>query len=214
MIQKEIVIMTNSIESAPLANMESPLHHHVAHTNAQDAGVVIKEDKFRGHLNLRGNPQDADFMTAVESVLGIALPTKPNTSARNALSVAYWLCPNEWLLIVAPGTQAQVEADLREAVAKQNAHPHIAVTDVSSGQTLVNLSGPDMAELLQKCTVYDCHADNLPAGKVVQTTFAKTGTTICKLEDGSVDLVIRRSFADYFFLWVQDASKEYGLRIA
>ena len=88
-----------------------------------------------------------------------------------------------------------------------------AVTDVSSGQTLVNLSGSGLAQLLQKSTVYDCHESNFPAGKVVQTTFAKTGTTMCKLEDGSVDLVIRRSFSDYFFLWLADASEEYGLRI-
>jgi sarcosine oxidase subunit gamma len=26
--------------------------------------------------------------------------------------------------------------------------------------------------------------------------------------------VIRRSFSDYFFLWLQDASEEYGLQIA
>jgi sarcosine oxidase subunit gamma len=29
-----------------------------------------------------------------------------------------------------------------------------------------------------------------------------------------MDLVIRRSFADYFFLWLQDASEEYGLKVA
>jgi sarcosine oxidase gamma subunit len=26
--------------------------------------------------------------------------------------------------------------------------------------------------------------------------------------------VIRRSFSDYFFLWLKDASEEYGLRVA
>ena len=189
--------------------MQSPLHHHASHTNASDAGVVMKEDKFRGYLNLRGNPSDAAFSDAVEHVLGVALPTQPNTSARKGGTVVYWLCPNEWLLIVVSGTQGHVEADLRLAVGDQ----HIAITDLSSGQTLVNLSGPRLAEVLQKSTVYDCHPDNFPVGKVVQTTFAKTGTTLCKLEDGSMDLVIRRSFADYFFLWLQDASEEYGLKI-
>ena len=194
--------------------MESPLHHHVAHTNHSDAGIVMKEDKFRGHLNLRGNPEDTAFTSAVESVLGVALPITANTSVRSGDTVAYWLCPNEWLLIVASGTQGQVEADLRLAVANKGADQHIAITDISSGQTLVNLSGSGVAELLQKSTVYDCHVSNFPVGKVVQTTFAKTGTTMCKLEDGSMDLVIRRSFSDYFFLWLQDASEEYGLQIA
>ena len=188
---------------------QSPLHHHALHTNAGGAGLVMKEDKFRGHLNLRGNPLDAAFNSAVEHVLGVALPTKANTSNRKGDTVIYWLCPNEWLVIVVSGTQGHVEADLRLAMGDQ----HIAITDVRSGQTLVNLSGPHLAEVLQKSTVYDCHPDNFPVGKVVQTTFAKTGTTLCKLEDGSMDLVIRRSFADYFFLWLQDASEEYGLKI-
>ena len=81
--------MTNSTHNAATDVMESPLHHHVAHTNAVDAGVVMTEDKFRGHLNLRGNPQDADFMAAVASVLGMALPTEPNTSVRVNGFVAY-----------------------------------------------------------------------------------------------------------------------------
>ena len=91
-------------------SMESPLHHRVAHTNAANAGVVMKEDKFRGQLNLRGNPQDAAFTSAVEKVLGVALPMAPSSSVRNGDTVVYWLCPNEWLLIVASGTQGQVEA--------------------------------------------------------------------------------------------------------
>ncbi|MCS5557864.1 MAG: sarcosine oxidase subunit gamma family protein [Oceanospirillaceae bacterium] len=191
-------------------SMESPLHHRVAHTNAANADVVMKEDKYRGHLNLRGNPQDNAFTSAVEKVLGVDLPMAPSSSARNGDTVVYWLCPNEWLLILANGTQGQVEADLRSAMGGQ----HIAVTDISSGQTLVNLSGTGVAELMQKSTVYDCHESNFPVGKVVQTTFAKTGTTMCKLEDGSYDLVIRRSFSDYFFLWLQDASDEYGLNVS
>ncbi|OUC50154.1 hypothetical protein B7939_13495, partial [Eggerthia catenaformis] len=28
------------------------------------------------------------------------------------------------------------------------------------------------------------------------------------------ELVVRRSFADYFWLWLQDASAEYGLQVA
>jgi sarcosine oxidase gamma subunit len=31
--------------------------------------------------------------------------------------------------------------------------------------------------------------------------------------DGSFDLIIRRSFADYIALWMLDAGREFGLRI-
>lgn len=79
---------------------QSPLHHHASHTNAGGAGLVMKEDKFRGHLNLRGNPLDAAFNSAVEHVLGVALPTKANTSNRKGDTVIYWLCPNECSLLL------------------------------------------------------------------------------------------------------------------
>ena len=192
-----------------MTNMHSPLHHIELPASVAAAGIVMREDKYRGHLNLRGNPQDQAFSSAVEKTLGVALPTAPNSSAENGTTRVYWLCPNEWLLLVAEDTQGQVEADLRAALADQ----HVAITDLSSGQTLVNLSGANLDELMLKSAVYDCHTSNFPVGKAVQTTFAKTAAVIYKCEDGSFDLVIRRSFSDYFFLWVADASEEYGLQV-
>ncbi len=187
---------------SPLAHVELPEAH--AH-----AGVTLREDKFRGHLNLRGNPQDEAFTSAAEKVLGVALPTAPNSAVENDAVRVYWLCPNEWLLLVAEGAEGQTEADLRAAMEGQ----HIAVTDLSSGQTLINLSGENLPEVMMKSTVYDCHESNFPVGKAVQTTFAKAGATIYKCADGSYDLVIRRSFADYIFLWLKDACAEYGLAV-
>lgn len=192
-----------------MTNMYTPLHHIIVPQTVADAGIVMREDKLRGHLNLRGNPEDQTFTETVAKVLGVALPMVPHTGAEVGATRIYWLSPNEWLLLVAPHTQEQVELDLRAALKGQ----HMAITDISSGQTLVNLAGTAVDELMLKSTVYDCHISNFPVGKVVQTTFAKTGATIYKCADGSFDLVIRRSFADYFFLWLKDASDEYGLAV-
>ncbi|MGB0447295.1 MAG: hypothetical protein ACPGHE_08490, partial [Pseudomonadales bacterium] len=64
-----------------MTNMHTPLHHiTVPHTIA-DAGIVMREDKLRGHLNLRGNPADQAFTETVAKVLGVALPLQANTSA-------------------------------------------------------------------------------------------------------------------------------------
>lgn len=192
-----------------MTNMHTPLHHITLPETVADAGIVMSEDKLVGHLNLRGNPADQAFTETVAKVLGVALPMEPHTGAEVGATRIYWLSPNEWLLLVAPDTQEQVELDLRAALKGQ----HMAITDISSGQTLVNLAGTAVDELMLKSTVYDCHISNFPVGKVVQTTFAKTGATIYKCADGSFDLVIRRSFADYFYLWLKDASGEYGLAV-
>ena len=180
----------------------------LAITSDTNAGIYMRENTF-GHLNLRGNPTDKAFLSSIETVLALNLPLIPCSSVRSDVFSVYWLGPSDWLLMVPIGTESQVAADLRDSLMGQ----HSAVVDISSAQTLVNLSGAKLPELLQKAIVYDCDPTHLPVGKVVQTTFAKTGVTLCRCEDDSIDLIIRRSFSDYFTLWLRDASAEYGLAV-
>ena len=52
---------------------------------------------------------------------------------------------------------------------------------------------------------------NLPDGKY---KFSNYGIWIRHTGEDTWELVVRRSFADYFWLWLQDASAEYGLQVA
>ncbi|WP_221034623.1 sarcosine oxidase subunit gamma family protein, partial [Pseudomonas syringae] len=52
-----------------------------------------------------------------------------------------------------------------------------------------------------------------PVGKAVGTVFAKSQLVIRHTAEDTWELVIRRSFSDYWWLWLQDASAEYGLSI-
>jgi len=45
------------------------------------------------------------------------------------------------------------------------------------------------------------------------TVFAKSTATIRRSGEQRFELIIRRSFSDYIWLWLQDASREYGLVI-
>jgi heterotetrameric sarcosine oxidase gamma subunit len=108
---------------------------------------------------------------------------------------------------------ANLEASLRESLPG-----HIAVVDVSGGQTLVNLRGIRVAldTVLKKSSVYDFAAwADAPSGsgRCVQTTFASASALFSNKPDGSYDLVIRRSFADYVAQWLLDAGREFGCRI-
>ena len=75
----------------------SPLAHFMsaARGGAPDspAGVVISEQPYLGHLNLRGDPADGAFMAAVQGVLGFAPPTTPNTVSSGEGLLALWLGP-------------------------------------------------------------------------------------------------------------------------
>jgi len=188
---------------------ESPLHHaglsELAKKGPTQGGVHLQELKLLGHLVLRGSTANADFTGAVRTALGVELPG-PLQSVEAGDASLRWISPDEWLLIL-PGDEAfAVENQLRELM-----RGHFAIVNVSGGQTLLTLSGRDAVKVLQKSIGYDVHERNFPVGKVVATTFAKTQAVIRRTGADSWDLVVRRSFADYVWLWLQDASAEFGL---
>lgn len=208
------VVQAQPAVSETAINVESPLHYFLEQNypehsvGANDAGIVIREAQLRGHLNLRGNPENELFVKGVESVLGIKLPTVPGHFESNGVSHIYWLGPTEWLVIVTGGSEVEVETRLRESL-----QGHFVVVDVSGGQTLINISGEGVDIVLKKSSGYDFHPSRFEAGRCVQTTFAKATALVSKKSDGSFDLVIRRSFADYLAQWLLDAAKEFGCRI-
>jgi sarcosine oxidase subunit gamma len=199
--------------SETTAAIETPLHaskgeHSTEQTSGEGNGLLIREAPLATHLNLRGNPEDAGFPRAIESVLGLPLPIQACTSSRKGDMALFWLGPDEWLLLAQGSDAGDLEAALREGLPG-----HVAIVDVSGGQTLVNLGGTGVATVLKKSSPYDFHPSNFGAGRCVQTTFAKATALVASCEDGSVDLVIRRSFADYLARWLLDAGAEFDARI-
>ena len=191
---------------------ESPLHHagleQLAAKGPASAGVTVREKKLFGHLTLRGDAKDSAFAGGVHKALGLELPSALTVVSAGDTSLQ-WLAPDEWLLIVPSGSEFAVEQKLREALDGQ----HISIVNVSGGQTLLELTGSKVREVLMKSTSYDVHPSNFPVGKAVGTHFAKSQLVIRHTGEDTWELLIRRSFSDYFWLWLQDASAEYGLAI-
>lgn len=195
------------------ARAESPLHHadlpSLVGKGRKNPGVTLREKKFLGHLTLRGNAHDPAFVSGVQQALGLELPVALTVVASGETSLQ-WMGPDEWLLIVPGGEELAAEQKLREALDGQ----HIQVVNVSGGQTLLELSGPRVREVLMKSTSYDVHPNNFPVGKAVGTVFAKSQLVIRRTGEDTWELLIRRSFSDYWWLWLQDACAENGLSIA
>jgi len=194
------------------AKAQSPLHHadlaSLVGKGRKNAGVTLREKKFLGHLTLRGDGHDPEFAAGVHKALGLELPVALTVVANSEISLQ-WMGPDEWLLIVPGGQEFAVEQSLRAALEGK----HIQVVNVSGGQSLLELRGPNVREVLMKSTSYDVHPNNFPVGKAVGTVFAKSQLVIRRTAEDTWELVIRRSFADYWWLWLQDASAEYGLSI-
>lgn len=194
------------------AKAESSLHHSTLASligqGAQQPGVIVREKKLLGHLTLRGDARDPAFSQGVHHVLGLELPVALTLAVAGEVSVQ-WMGPDEWLLIMPGGQEFALETALRHALVGL----HISVVNVSGGQQLLELSGPKVREVLMKSTSYDVHPDNFPVGKAVGTVFAKSQLVIRHTAQDTWELLIRRSFSQYWWLWLQDAAAEYGLRV-
>jgi sarcosine oxidase subunit gamma len=194
------------------AHAESPLHHagldELVGKGKASAGIRLREKKLLGHLTLRGDGHDPAFAAGVEQATGLQLPGALQLVSQGDTSLQ-WLGPDEWLLIVPQGAEFAAEQRLRDALQGQ----HLQVVNVSGGQTILELSGAKVRELLMKSSSYDVHPNNFPVGKAVGTVFAKSQLVIRHTGEDTWELLIRRSFSDYFWLWLQDASREYGLAV-
>ncbi|MDZ7786706.1 MAG: sarcosine oxidase subunit gamma family protein [Halofilum sp. (in: g-proteobacteria)] len=190
---------------------ESPLVERITPerkaASPADAGVTLRERPFLGCVNLRGNPEDASFTDAVQGVLGVALPTEPNTVVESGDITVFWLAPTEWFVRTVADGERDLIARLEEALAGQ----HIATNDVTGNFTTIELAGPHARDVLEKGCTLDLHPRAFAPGQCAQTLLSHAGILIRPVHDGQAfELVVRRSFADYTFIWLEDAAVEYG----
>lgn len=90
----------------------------------------------------------------------------------------------------------------------------MAATVVSGGQTVVRLAGSKVCDVLAKGCTLDFHPRVFKPGDCAQSTLGKAPITIRQIDEApAYDIVVRRSFADYLWLWLQDGAKEYGLAV-
>lgn len=207
----------NTYDACPGAGIvqESPLAWSYLNSGAPAPGpssrIVMREQAARDHLILRGGAIVID--EAVRQVLGINLPARPQqlTLCDDGVSSLQWLSPDEWLLIVPFGQAYNIELELRAALGDAS----VAISEVSGGQTLLELSGDADAlqQLLMKSVIYDTHPQHFPPGKGVTTVFAKTSLILRRPDDSRWELVVRRSFADYVYRWLLDAGDEFAIGV-
>lgn len=163
----------------------------------------IEEKPFLGFLNLRGKSNNTGFLAASLKVLGCEPPTEANTLVEAGDNRIYWLGPDEWLVVTPTGQQAALQAELLQALEGVFS----AVVDNSSGLTLLEITGDNAAALLATDCPLDLHPRVFKPGQCAQTRLAKAAMTVAPLRDGGgFEVIIRRSFADYLLLWMQDAA--------
>jgi len=181
-----------------------------AETPRGNAAITASERAFLGHLNLRGDPQDERFVAAVRAVLGVAPPITANTVNEAQRNTVYWLGPDEWLIVTPDERRVPVDNGLRSAMRGMR----FALTDVSGGQTVVVVRGAPVRDLLAKGCPLDLHPHAFDFGQCAQSHLAKAPILLRPLAgEPAFEIIVRRSFADYLWLWLEDAAAEYGFEV-
>ncbi|MAY69866.1 MAG: sarcosine oxidase subunit gamma [Halomonas sp.] len=192
--------------------LESPLAWSFEHVGCPAPGTdsrVVMRERLHDHLILRGGAIVLD--EAVRAVLGLSLPARPLELSQGERASLQWLSPDEWLAVLPQGDAFRVETALRSALGDAS----VAFSDVSAGQTVIELAGDDQAlrELLMKSVVYDVHPRHFAVGKGVTTVLAKTSVILRRPDERRWELVVRRSFADYVYRWLLDAGEEFAIGV-
>ena len=183
---------------SPLADAEKP-------PVTIDPGVIVTEMTTLGFLVVRAKSEQ---WAGIETALDCNLPVVPLSSLVHGELCIRWMSPTEWLVTLPAESLIDLEIKLREKGGGQ-----IAVVDNSGGFVCIHLYGPAAELVIRKSTSYDIHSSNFPLNKVVSTTFAQSQAFLRRIGDLRFELIFRRSFADYIWRWLLDASMEYGLRL-
>lgn len=196
------------------ARRRSPLQDHGAALSrgavSGPRGVALKEIPHLAQITLRGDPGNADFLAAVRSALGFDLPLKANTVAASGDLSALWLGPDEWLVVGAPDSEADLTARLNAALKER----HASVVDVTANRTVLDLSGPSARAVLEKACSLDLRSRAFKPGQCAQTNLARTVGILELMQGGAWRIYVRNSFAVYLADWLLDAMAEYAVEAA
>ena len=168
--------------------------------------LVIKEIKPIMKLIIRGKTKN--FITAISKNLNIVLPTEANTSTSAEQLTAFWLSPDEWMLIsnetVSDDSNTyQVEDELIKNISKVKLG---AVTDVSDPFVMLNIKGSKVFDSFATGSPFNFNEFKNKKGSVVQTILSHIDVIIHLTEINDVNLLVRRSFSEHLHSWMSDSA--------
>lgn len=170
---------------------------------APDHGIILRQRHPLAMFNLRG-PGDPAFRGGVRQACGCELPVSPNSSSACETGEILRLGPNEWLLVAGPDARWSEKMTIAGAT----------LTDVSHARVVVHVGGEKAREMLAKGCPVDLHLRRFPGGTCIQTSIAKIGVIVHKLQnENDFALYAARSYAGSLWHWLSASAAEYGYHV-
>jgi sarcosine oxidase subunit gamma len=176
---------------------DSPL---AGQARSRRSAVSITEIQDRGMLDLRGDPDDPSFANAAKSVLGMALPRLPRSSAAAGDLSVLWLSVDQWL-VQCPRPEA---ADLARRLQQALADIPSLVVDMSDARIILRLEGEGAREVLMKGAPVDLTAAVFDRGSVRRLRFGEVAAMVHMVGEAPdvIDLYVFRSYAVFAWEWL------------
>lgn len=172
--------------------MQTPLNGQTYQTD----GLIVREYQTFSKAVLRGDFDNGDIVTVIESAVGLSPAMSANTYIANDTNSLYWMGPDERLVY----STAQDSVDLVKVLSAGLPTGKSAVVDVSDYYTVLQVSGVTAQQVLSSGTPFDIHPRVFKQGHCAQTRFGNASVLLsCQEEATTYDLQVRWSFAEY--LW-------------
>ena len=175
------------------AERQPPLEHNRFANNA----VTLEAAPPASRISFRATPKGA---TAFGKYIGLALPTKPGTTASKAGINALWIGPDEWFVF-------SEKSDGTSLMPRGSSKEYSAV-DISHRNTAFIVSGPGASNTLNAACPRDLSLSAFPVKTASRTILGKAEVILYRTAKDTFRVECWRSFAPYVWTYLVDGAKD------
>lgn len=146
----------------------------------------------------------ADAVAAVSSAFGVNLPTEACRAVSVGQRSAWWLGPDEHLLLAPEADRADILSAVATALCDV---PH-SMVDISHRHTAFRLKGPQAAWLLGSGCPLDLDLAAFPLGMCTRTVYAKSEIYLWRTGEDVFHVESWRSFVPYVVGLLVEAAQD------
>lgn len=190
----------------PKPRFTSTLAHRIGRHGAQGLSIALRELSDRGMIDVRGLPENAEFMSAMKKVIGFDLPMTPRTAMEGDNLAALWLSVDQWLITLPREKIPALATSLKEALTGI----YSLCVDLSDARTIFRLEGDGVREVLNKGTSVDFTNPEIGKGTVRRLRYAEIAAMVhvAGTNPDVMDLYVFRSYADYAWEYLVTSAKD------
>ena len=173
-----------------------------------EVGLIVREVSGELKINIQSRVEARELFRNFKGINSNSL-AKPCTFFEYDMGRIFLLGPYEWLI------STRNNIDKVKTLFEKKYVGYFSCVDVTDGYTELKLSGNLLDHTLKQSLTYDYFALNLEeeteSCRCIQTNFARVPVLFWKSSKLSVNLLVRRSYADYLIEWLSILNSEEKL---